>query len=140
MTKTITDFFAKPQHLTQKRYEALRSFFYEKKTAQQVAEQYGYTVSSVYSLIADFKQWFKSANAAEYFFVTHSSGRKQKSAELGAHSLIIALRKQYLSVPDIKAILDSQSYTVSEKYIYDIIKKKDLPDYRAEISKLRTLP
>lgn len=124
MEATIANFFAKPQHLTQKRYEALRAFFYEKKTARDVAKQYGYTLPSVYSLTTDFRQWFKSANASEYFFATHSSGRKPKSAELGAHSLIVALRKQYLAVPDIKAILDSQGYEISEKYVYDIIKKE----------------
>jgi len=120
----IKNFFINPENSTQKRYEALRAFFCEDKTAQQVAKQFNYTISSVYSLIADFKEQHKSTNATDYFFVKHTSGRKPKSKEEGANSLIISLRKKYLSVPDIKAIVDSQGYKISEKYIYDILKKE----------------
>ena len=34
------------------------------------------------------------------------------------------LRKQYLSVPEIKSILDTQKIIVSERYIYSIIRKE----------------
>ena len=34
------------------------------------------------------------------------------------------LRKQYLSIPEIKSILDSKSYKVSEKYIWDVLRKE----------------
>ena len=118
------DFFVQPQHITQKRYEALRAFFCEKKSAEEVAKQFGYTLASVYSLTTDFKRWIKSKNIAEYFFITHSSGRKSKPTTRGAYSLLVALRKRYLSVPDIKAILDSQGYQLSEKYIYLVLKKE----------------
>lgn len=122
MKETIEQFFAKPSNPTQKRYEALKTFFYEKKTAEQVAEQYGYTLSSVYSLTTDFRQWIKTSAAADYFFVTHSKGRKQKTVTNNIYNLIVELRKKYLSVPDIKAILDSQKYNISERYIYQTIK------------------
>ena len=36
---------------------------------------------------------------------------------------IINLRKKYLSVPDIKAVLDVQGYRVSERYVYNVIQK-----------------
>lgn len=124
MGETIKDFFETPKNSTQKRYEALRAFFLENKSAKEIALQYGYTLPSVYSLIADFKQLVKTPITTEYFFVTHQSGRKKKTVESGAHSLIIELRKKYLSVPDIKAILDSQNFNVSEKYIYNMIKRE----------------
>jgi len=33
------------------------------------------------------------------------------------------IRKKYLSVPDIKAVLDVQGYSVSQRYVYNVIKK-----------------
>ncbi len=38
------------------------------------------------------------------------------------NQLIVDLRKKYLSVPDIKAVLDVQGYSVSQRYVYNAIK------------------
>ncbi|MDR1198291.1 MAG: hypothetical protein LBK94_04660, partial [Prevotellaceae bacterium] len=37
------------------RYDALRDFFAGKRSAREVARQYGYTVTSLYSLARDFR-------------------------------------------------------------------------------------
>jgi len=37
------DFFLSPKLQTHKRYEALRMFFIERKTAKEVGKKYGYT-------------------------------------------------------------------------------------------------
>lgn len=117
-------FFQKPQSATQKQYDALRSFFYDKKDADIVAAQFGYTLSSFYSLIRDFKKFLKdSDNPTKRFFVEFFPGKKTKKQD-DVVDLIILLRKKYLSVSDIKSILDSQKKTVSETYIYKIIKRE----------------
>ncbi|MCP4915276.1 MAG: transposase, partial [Oligoflexia bacterium] len=46
-----------------------------------------------------------------------------KNINVDINTIIIELRKQYLSVPDIKGILDSKGYKVSEKYIYNVLKR-----------------
>ena len=42
--------FIKPQDHLQKRYEAIRCFFVEERSAEWIAKQYGYTITTVSSL------------------------------------------------------------------------------------------
>ncbi len=114
-------FFTKPLSLAQKQYETLRAFFVENRTASTIAKQFGYTTNSVYSLVNDFKQQLKSGEAQEVYFTQSLVGRKPKENSDEIISLIVALRKKYLSVGDIKSILDAQNKRVSEKYIYNIL-------------------
>lgn len=51
---------------------------------------------------------------ARYFFQHKTAGRKPKENKSKTDELIIELRKKYLSVPDIKAILDTLGVEVSE--------------------------
>ena len=114
-------FFRSPQHPTQRRYEALRAFYLEGQTAEQVAARFDYTLSSVYSLTRDFKQQLNSDVASEQFFVSPMRGRRAKNDGEALQTLIVTLRKKYLSVPDIKAVLDALGKRVSEKYVYQVI-------------------
>ena len=51
----ITSYFHESQHPFHRQYEAMRAFYLENKSAQQVAKQFGYTINAVYSLAQDFK-------------------------------------------------------------------------------------
>ncbi|MEM7795587.1 MAG: transposase [Cyanobacteria bacterium P01_C01_bin.118] len=117
------DFFTKPQATAHRQYEALRAFYVEDQSAAEVAEEFGYTVSSFYSLNRDFKQRLETSEATEQFFANPLKGRKPKDITSAVEDLIIQLRQQSLSVPDIKATLDAQSYCVSESTIYTVIKQ-----------------
>lgn len=117
-------FFRSPQHPTQRRYEALRAFYLEGQTAEQVAARFDYTLSSVYSLTRDFKHQLNSNVAGEQFFVNPLRGRRSKGNSDELQTLIVTLRKKYLSVPDIKAVLDSLGKRVSEKYVYQVINQQ----------------
>ena len=48
------EFFEQPQAAAHKKDEALRAFYVENKSAAEVAQQFGYTLSSFYSLTRDF--------------------------------------------------------------------------------------
>ncbi len=115
-------FFLEPENIIQKQYEALRAFYTGELTAQETADKFGYKLSSFYSLSRDFKKKLE-LEGAQQFFVARSVGRKPMEKTDEIQSLIISLRKKYLSVPDIKAVLDLQGHPVSEKYIYNQIKK-----------------
>jgi len=116
------NFFHSPSNIVQKQYEALRTFFSEDYSAKEVAEQFGYTLNSFYSLIRDFKKHFSENDPAKFFFVSRKAGRKPQDKTGEINQLIVALRKKYLSVPDIKAVLDVHNYQVSERYVYNTIK------------------
>ena len=52
----------------------------------------------------------------EQFFVSPTAGRKPKDRMGQVESLIIKLRKQYLSVPEIKTHLDALELDVEREY------------------------
>jgi len=120
----ISDFFASPTKSTHKQYEALRAYFYEKQNAQIVAKKFGYTIASLYSLTRDFKKQITDTNnqIETRFFIDSQVGRKPREDHDELYNLIVLLRKKYLSVADIKSILDAQKKDISEKQIYNIIK------------------
>lgn len=117
-------FFAVPASTAQKKYEALRAFFYEKLTAEEVAARFGYKLSAFYSLTRDFRDFVKDTGKEDMFFITKKPGRKEKDIEGNITALIVNLRKKYLSVPDIKAITDSRGHKISERYIHTILQKE----------------
>lgn len=117
-------FFTQPQDTVQKQYEALRAFYIEKCPGQKVAKRFGYTLTSFYSLTRDFKKNLLQDKPEQYFFSSKLTGRKPKDQTGKTNQFIVELRKKYLSVPDIKAILDVQGYSVSERYVYNVINKE----------------
>ena len=117
------EFFISPQNTIQKQYEALRAFYAGGCSAEEAANRFGYTISSFYSLARDFKKNLSLKSPAQSFFISRKAGRKPQDVTGEMNRLIITLRKKYLSVPDIKAILDVQGYKVSEKYVYNVIKE-----------------
>jgi hypothetical protein len=120
----LSEYFSNPGLVAHKRYEALRSFFFEKKSAEEVAVKFGYTLSAFYSLSRDFRNHKKTSGRDDIFFSASRLGRNEKDPGGEVKSLIIQLRKQYLSIPDIKAVLDAKDHKVSEKYIWHVLKKE----------------
>lgn len=117
------DFFAAPQNIVHKQYEALRTFFTGECSAQEAAKRFGYTINSFYSLIRDFKKLLSEDDPAHFFFISRRAGRKPLKRAAMIDQLIINFRKKYLSVSDIKAVLYVQGHRVSERYVYNVIQK-----------------
>jgi transposase len=118
-------YFLKPVTVAQKQYEALRAFFLENQSADEVAARFGYSVSALYSLTRDFRGFLRKDGADEdMFFASHTRGRKEKDCGGELTALLVSLRKKNLSVPDIKALADAQGHAVSERYIYQVLKNE----------------
>ncbi|MCP4762112.1 MAG: transposase [archaeon] len=120
----IIDFFQAPKSIMHKQYEALRAFYVDKKSAITIAKEFGYSVASVYSLTRDFKKRMHNEDMTSYFFNKALLGRKVSSNHDELSELIILLRKKNLSVPDIKAILDTKNKIISERHIYNVLHKE----------------
>ncbi|MCD4670776.1 MAG: transposase [Actinomycetia bacterium] len=121
----IKNYFIKPKLTKQKQYEALRSFFVDELSAETAAKKFGYTLSAFYSLVANFRKSHK--NASEFydqFFKVKKKGRKEKPEKSKVIPIIIEMRKKNFSVPDIKVLLDSKGFDVSEKSVYLILRKE----------------
>jgi transposase len=118
----VFQFFAYPVQPLHRQYLALRSFFFEEKSAEEVAATYGYTLHAVYTLAKNFKKKLENSdqNGAELFFLPLKRGRPKKEMDSDLVEIIVNFRKKQLSVPDIKIILDSMGYNVSEGAVYKI--------------------
>jgi hypothetical protein len=117
----IKSFFLKPKSVAHKQYEALRMYYVEDLSAQEVADHFGYTYRAFTSLVSSFREKLGDVNSGSIFFVEHTPGRKTSAETVGARSVIIDMRKKYYSVPDIKVALDGLGHSLSEKNIYNII-------------------
>ena len=118
----VIQFFADPVQPLHRQYLALRSFYFYGKSAEEVAAQYGYTVHSVYTLAKNFKNKLESSedNGAKLFFQELKMGRPKQKQDADLVDIIVSFRKKHLSVPDIKILLDSRGYNVSEGFIYRV--------------------
>ena len=136
-------YFEKYHSTTQKKYEALRAFFQENKTAQEVSDISGYSVSAIYSLVRDFTKDLKTKAPETLFFIKPKKGRAFNQNHDQIVILVIALRKKNFSVPDIKSILDAQQFIVSEGTIHKILRNDGfarLPRRDKETRQLAKLP
>ena len=108
---------ANPVH---KQYLALRRFYVDDCSAEQVAREFGYTTSTVYTYVRNFKEELASGND-EPFFKESTPGRKKLDHGGEINSLVVAYRKKNMSVPEIKVALDAQDIIVSERYISSLL-------------------
>lgn len=118
------DFFLNPKSISQKQYEALRVYYLENKSAKEVAEQFGYKHRGFTSIVLDFTKKLEETNGDGLFFINTTKGRKPTIEIDKAKNIIISLRKQYLSLEEIKVALDALKFSVSEKTIFNILKSE----------------
>ena len=91
---------------THKQYLALRQYFVDGFTAEQISQKSGYSIGSIYSLIRDFKKKVAETNE-DPFFKDLKTGRKPIEHKEDTKEIVINLRKKYLSVPDIHVALNA---------------------------------
>ncbi len=136
---TEKDYFLNPSTIAQKKYEALRAFFIDKLPAKEVAAKFEYTYRAFTSLVADFKKSRKERPEEEPFFQVKKPGRKEMKQKASIVRLVTDLRKKYLSVPDIKVVLDGKGFKISEKEIYLIVKQEGFARMPRRTQKERSL-
>jgi len=111
-------------HLAKKRqYDALREFFFLNIPARQVAEKYGYTEASLYSLTRDFRNYLKQDPQEDFFFKNKPKGRKKRAIN-ELDDIIITHRKHNFSVEEIVAITNAMGYDITYGYVYSLLQKE----------------
>ena len=118
------DYFENNEIVIKKKYDALREYFYENRSAIDIAKKYSYTLFSFYSLIRDFKKFIELNPTEDYFFRNLQPGRKPRNDADSINELIINLRKKNYSTEDIMSFLHSKEHTISYGYIYQLLHKE----------------
>jgi transposase len=138
---TPEEYFKQPM-VHKKRYDALYDFFVNKKPAEEVAEKYGYTLASFYTLTRDFRKYLKEEHREDFFFKSTVFGRKPIKKN-DVRELAISLRKKNYSIEEIVSIAQSKGNQVSYWPVYQLLQEEGfsrLPRRTASEKKQLQLP
>jgi hypothetical protein len=131
-------FFVEPQHPRQRQYEALRAYFVEGLPSAVAAHRFGYTPGSFRVLCHSFRQ-----GPRREFFQAIARGPQVQTKKDPARPLIVALRKQHLSIYDIHDALTQQGHALSLTAIHEVVRAEGfgrLPRRRDEDRPQRPRP
>jgi Transposase DDE domain len=109
--------FLTPQNATQRQYEALRAYFVERLPGPEIARRFGYTHGSLHQLIHQFRK-----NPNRLFFV--EPPRKGVKASDAVREQIIQLRKQNLSVYDIRDALQKEDIRRTPAAVAEVLRQE----------------
>ncbi|PZS21768.1 MAG: hypothetical protein DLM61_27410 [Pseudonocardiales bacterium] len=107
--------FTAPAQPNQRRYEALRAYFVEGATAQEVAERLGYTRASVETLVRDYR------HGRLELFGSPRPGPKRQPKKDAARELVIELRRQRHGLDEIVSELERAGTPLSRTAVWEIL-------------------
>jgi len=108
-------FFLEPASPAQRQYEALRAFFVEGVPSPLAAERFGYTHGSFRVLCHHFRR------SQPDFFRDLKPGPRTQPKKDAVRELILAMRKQNLSIYDIEQSLKHNGTPLSVTAIWEIL-------------------
>ncbi len=114
---TCRQFFLDTTHPKHRQYEALRAYFVDGHSSQDVAKAFGYSVGSFRVLCHHFRR-----EAQPAFFLTPRHGPQTQPQKAAARETIVALRKQNYSVYEISETLHEQGTNLSPTGVREVLK------------------
>lgn len=126
-------FFDHPSSRRQTQYEAVRAFIKDGTPAEEVAQKFGYAAATVYALARDAR------TRKIRLFPEVKLGPKQRRTSEEIREVIIALRKEGLSSPDIYQRLSSEGTALSTRTIERIVKEAGFKKLRRRTYQQRGL-
>lgn len=111
--------FLVPTNSTHRQYEALRAYFVEGRPSAEVAHQFGYSPGAFRVLCHVFRR-----DPDRKFFLPPAKGPKAAPRMDAVRQQVIALRKQNLSMYDIREVLDQSGHKLSAAAIAMILKQE----------------
>lgn len=125
----MNNFFENPNNKKQKQYEAVRAFIVDKISAKDVANKFGYEISSIYTFI-------KLAKKGEItFFESSKTGPKQRHIPFEIQKQIYRLRNQNLSHIDICNNLNEKGVQISPQTVSRILEDVGFPKLKRRTNK-----
>jgi len=121
---TPIEYFNTRSSTLHKQYDAMKAYFVDQLPAADVAKLFGYSVSTVYSMARDLRKALSANLEADPFFKPVELGRKRLALVDEIKDEIVSLRKSFLSIPEIKAILDSKGKSIALTMIGDVLKRE----------------
>jgi len=111
-------YFLEPGSTAQRQYEALRAYFVEGASTQEVTARFGYSPGAFRVMCHHFRR-----NNPDFFREAKTGPRRQpKKGAL--RELIVAMRKQNLSIYDIERTLKGKGTPLSSTAIWEILQQE----------------
>ena len=138
--KPLTDpgqFFLEPAQPRHRQYEALRAYFADGMPSAEAARRFGYTPGAFRVLCHAFRHGHRD------FFTEGRPGPQVQAKKDPARPLISTLRKQNLSIYDIRDALRTQGHRLSLTAIHEVLRAEGfarLPRRRDEERPRRPQP
>jgi transposase len=120
--------FARPVEPNQRRYEALRCYFLESASADDVARRFGYTRASVETLVRDYR-----AGRLELFASSRPGPRSEPKKD-SARKLTLALRREGRSLAEITRALKAAGTPLGRTAIWELVGEEGLGRLPVEVS------
>jgi predicted DNA-binding protein YlxM (UPF0122 family) len=102
LSHSAIEYFTSRANAYHRQYDAMKAYFIDRLPAAEVAEKFGYSVNTVYSMARDFKSSLSEYPLEDPFFKPVSLGRKPLEVMDEVKDVIISLRKASVSVPEIR--------------------------------------
>ena len=118
----ITDWaraFLEPSNSTHRQYEALRAYFVDRCPSAEAARRFGYSPGSFRVLCHQFR-----LDPHRQFFFPPTHGPQVAPKQERAHDMVVALRKQNLSIYDISRALSESGQPLSPPGVAAVLKKE----------------
>jgi hypothetical protein len=115
-----SDYFLQPGEPVQRRYEALRCYFVEEGSAEEVGARFGYSPATVHQLAAELRAGRSS------FFRSSKPGPKGPRKTHTIRDRVMVLRAQDRSVTEIAASVTAEGSPVSAQTVWAILKAEGL--------------
>ena len=112
---TEAKFFLEPSSSSQRQYEALRAYFVDDASTEEVAKRFGYTAGSFRVLCHHFRR------EKPDFFRELKHGPRTQPKKGAVRELVLAMRKQNLSIYDIESALKAKGTPLSCTAIWEIL-------------------
>lgn len=112
-------FFLEPSNPTHRQYEALRAYFVDHLPSAEAAHRFGYTPGSFRVLCHEFRR-----NPKRTFFLPPVKSQKAFPEKARLRETIVTLRKQNLSIYDIRRALIQNGQALSAPAIAAILKEE----------------
>ncbi|RJP32375.1 MAG: hypothetical protein C4536_06360 [Actinobacteria bacterium] len=109
--------FLEPANSTHRQYEALRAYFVDGYSAEEVADRFGYTPGSFRVMCTRFRQ-----NPGREFFLPTRRGPGTAPKRDKLTERVVELRKRNLSIYDISRELSEEGKRIAPSSVHEILK------------------
>ncbi|MFQ5965959.1 MAG: transposase [Candidatus Scalinduaceae bacterium] len=114
------DFFLKPTHPMQIRYEALRASYVDNLSSEEISKSFAYTVYSFKSLKRDSKD----IKAEDIFKELKRGPKRPQERTISSRERIIELRKKNFSVVEIQEKLKHEGIKLSINHLSVLLRRE----------------